>query len=766
MGLAQAGKNHQQTILRLWFWAKKPRRIDMKNVSTKVILAVACAWGVSISNAALMPLGGEYPLLGNIEGHQANPHVAVDSDGGFVVWQNATQSNGERILVQRLNSDYVGVGAVLQVSQGAAGSNEVNPRAAMRSDGGGALVWEAGPRGNSDVYVRFINAQGNFTSGTVMANSFAASIQRDASVAALENGGVVVVWESVGQDGSGEGIYGQRFNAQGIRVGSEFLVNQSTATNQSDPSVTALNGGKFVVGWLSQTQNGRNSSGAANLRNNVMGRLYDVNGAAVGNEYRLNDGDVMAAEPQLATRPDGGFLLAWVQKDEANTRNSTDVYIKTFDGNGLPAAQAARHNTYLTGRQSTPEVAMVGNDALVTWATAGQDAGGLGVQGRMLSGGTEFQINSQGQLNQSMPTIGSDGAGKYIAVWVNTIKSDHSILSAQRYLVPNGNVGEGIVDVTAGEVRVVGAELERRRTNASAANNTSAEPGAVFGGQDSTVSMNIATPAPVTMAKPVPVVASVAPETYQSANPTDVALVRNEPGRTAQSANAPTIQSPRMNQAATLALQNSARAQAQAQPRRLDFRNPNRSSQSINASRNIMLQRAQQSRPSYANTQMASIRTGMMNRNYPSSSTGSRAAWSQRGTSIRPQAPGRMSTRQQPQQPSRATNPAFEQRSVGSNTQPSSASQRFAGIRENAQASAQLARDIGNRAVPASVVRNGRGSRLTWISQSGANYQVQFSNDKQSWRNLGTTRNGQRTGFDSMSVNNGGHRFLRVVRTN
>ena len=45
----------------------------MKNVSTKVVLAVACVWGVSISNAALMPLGGEYPLLGDIEGHQSNP---------------------------------------------------------------------------------------------------------------------------------------------------------------------------------------------------------------------------------------------------------------------------------------------------------------------------------------------------------------------------------------------------------------------------------------------------------------------------------------------------------------------------------------------------------------------------------------------------------------------------------------------------------------------------------------------------------------------
>jgi len=484
--------------------------MDMKNVSTKVVLAVACVWGVSISNAALMPLGGEYPLLGNIDGHQSNPHVAVDSDGGFVVWQNATQSNGERSLVQRLNSDYVGEGVVQQVSQGAVGSNDVNPRAAMRSDGGGAIVWEAGPRGNSNVYVRFIDSRGNFTSGAIMANSYAGSIQRDASIATLENGGVVVVWESVGQDGSGEGIYGQRFNAQGIRVGSEFLINQSTAANQSDPSVTALNGGKFVVGWLSQSQNGRNSSGAANLRNNVMGRLYDGSGAAVGNEYRLNDGDVLAADPQLATRPDGGFLLTWVQKDEVNTRNSSDVYIKTFDNNGLPAAQAVRHNTYLTGRQSTPEVAMVGSDALVTWATSGQDAGGLGVQGRMLSGGTEFQINSQGQLNQSMPTIGSDGTGKYIAVWVNTMKADHSILSAQRYLVPNGAVGEGVVDVTAGEVQVVGAEQVQRRTNPQAARRSAATQVASSNtGQDSTVTMNIAT------TQPVPVVATVAPTTPQ-----------------------------------------------------------------------------------------------------------------------------------------------------------------------------------------------------------------------------------------------------------
>ncbi len=745
----------------------------MRNVATRAMTAVALIGFYSISKAALMPLGGEYPLLGNIDGHQSNPHVAVDSDGGFVVWQNAAQSNGELILVQRLNADFVGEGTVQRVSQGAAGSNDMNPRVAMLSNGGGAVVWEAGPRGNTDVFVRFLDARGNFTSGPIMANSFAASAQREAAVAAMDDGTVVVVWESVGQDGSGEGVFAQRFNAQGTRMGNEFLVNQSTAANQSDPTVAAINGGKFVVGWVSQTQNGRNTSGGTNLRNNVMGRLFDSNGAALGNEYRLNDQDVMAADPTVAKRPDGGFLLTWVQKDEANARNSTDVYVKSFDANGLPAAESKRHNTYLTGTQSTPEVAMVGSDALVTWATAGQDAGGLGVQGRMLSGGTEFQINSQGQLNQSMPTIGSDGAGKYIAVWVNTLRADHSVLSAQRYLVPHGNVGDGVVDVTAGEVRVVGAEPTRRRTNPGAAQRTaSAQAGPVSGhGQDSTVTLNLTQPAP----KPAPVVATVAPSKAEpqmvvETNPvTPAPAVSQRNTAATAAASAPAQSSPRVNQAAAMAMQQSARvrAQQQAGPMRINTRNPRFNTQSVDASRNIMLQRAQQSSGAYG-SQMSAVRNGMFNRTFAGNSAGSRAAWSQQGGSLRARTPmhNRMSTRtgMRPQTTSPTT--GRTQPSSVRNVQPTAVSQRFSNLRNSAQASAQLARSEGNRAVPASVVRNGRGSKLTWISQAGARYQVQYSNDRQDWRNVGTPRTGQRTGFDSMSVNNGGHRYLRVVRTN
>ena len=52
---------------------------------------------------------------------------------------------------------------------------------------------------------------------------------------ALADGGFVVTWSSAGQDGSGLGIYGQRYAADGTPVGSEFRVNTYTPATRSIP---------------------------------------------------------------------------------------------------------------------------------------------------------------------------------------------------------------------------------------------------------------------------------------------------------------------------------------------------------------------------------------------------------------------------------------------------------------------------------------------------------------------------------------------------
>jgi serralysin len=72
----------------------------------------------------------------------------------------------------------------------------------------------------------------------------------------LGDGGWLVTWSSYGQDGSGEGVYQQRYAASGAKVGIETQVNTDTKGHQSSPDVTALSDGGWVVTWNSRDEDG------------------------------------------------------------------------------------------------------------------------------------------------------------------------------------------------------------------------------------------------------------------------------------------------------------------------------------------------------------------------------------------------------------------------------------------------------------------------------------------------------------------------------
>src|SRR4029450_13306973 len=91
-------------------------------------------------------------------------------------------------------------------------------------------------------------------------NSYTTGDQHDASVAIRDFSGLyanfVVVWSSL-QDGSGKGVFGQRFMANGAAGGPEFRVNTFTTGDQYHATVARLNAaGDFVVVWSSAGQDG------------------------------------------------------------------------------------------------------------------------------------------------------------------------------------------------------------------------------------------------------------------------------------------------------------------------------------------------------------------------------------------------------------------------------------------------------------------------------------------------------------------------------
>ncbi|MEC7259661.1 MAG: hypothetical protein VXW58_17770, partial [Pseudomonadota bacterium] len=71
--------------------------------------------------------------------------------------------------------------------------------------------------------------------------------QSKAVMAALDDGGFAIAWESVDQDGDGDGIYARVLNADGSFRTDEFQVSARTYDDQGYPAIVARNGGFDVL---------------------------------------------------------------------------------------------------------------------------------------------------------------------------------------------------------------------------------------------------------------------------------------------------------------------------------------------------------------------------------------------------------------------------------------------------------------------------------------------------------------------------------------
>ena len=204
------------------------------------------------------------------------------------------------------------------------------PSLAALNDGGYVVVWESdftAPDSSSlGVFGQRYDADGNAVGGQFLVNTFTTSSQSAASVTGLDDGGYVVAWRSFGQDGDSWGIYGQRYDAAGAAVGGEFQVSTETAGAQDIPEVVALDGGGYVVVWQSAAQDG---SG-----NGVFGQAYDAANAALGGEFQINAttaGD--QGMPVVTALTGGGFVATWDSADADQSGVFARVF--TFTPSGL-----------------------------------------------------------------------------------------------------------------------------------------------------------------------------------------------------------------------------------------------------------------------------------------------------------------------------------------------------------------------------------------------------------------------------------------------
>ncbi|HKS38666.1 MAG TPA: hypothetical protein VJW76_15845, partial [Verrucomicrobiae bacterium] len=379
---------------------------SLLSAGKKLVLLVLFGFAGAVSwscwgQSTYLPQEAEYWISRGMVGDQVRPKVAVNTAGGYIVWQdNATDGDGLGISARALSSSFSPVlQRTFRVNQQIAGDQE-NPDVALVPTGGAVLAWQGGRRGSQRVYARFLGQDGAFSTGEIAVSSDTTGDNADACVVGLADGTAVVIWSNWGQDGSMQGVYGQRVSSSGAKLGSEFRANEFAAYNQRSPAVAALGNGGFVVAWASEQQRFERSV-------DVYARLFNSAGEPVASEFRLNSGTNVCANPVVASDGSDGFVAAWSELDLEQVENGWDVFLRTFGLTGVAAGEPVRLNGRLAGKQYAPRIASIGRDHLVVWTSLGQDQSREGVFGRFIRGGelagNEFLVNTTTMSHQMEP---------------------------------------------------------------------------------------------------------------------------------------------------------------------------------------------------------------------------------------------------------------------------------------------------------------------------------------------------------------------------
>lgn len=324
-------------------------------------------------DAAAQPIGGEFLINTHTTDSQFRPDIAADPGGRFVVvWESFQDGSYSSVHGQRFDAQGQPAGGEFQVNAFTT-SFQRAPRVAVAPDGGFVVIWQSSGQDDGRIRARLYDGVGDPIGDGFPVDPSPGGAHP--AVAGGADGDFVVVWTDY-YDEAATDIFGHRFDAEGIPVGSRFKVNDYTTGYQRYPSVAVAEDGTFIVVWSSLYTDG-DSFG-------VFGQRFDTNAAPQGNVFRVNSYTTSAQGLRpVVEAADHGFRVAW--ESDGQDGSSWGVVSRWIDRQGVEVGPEAVVNTYTTGTQWMPAVLGEGDASYVFWASVGQDGDVDGVFGRRLA---------------------------------------------------------------------------------------------------------------------------------------------------------------------------------------------------------------------------------------------------------------------------------------------------------------------------------------------------------------------------------------------
>jgi hypothetical protein len=424
---------------------------------TGSFVALIAALAASSAYAQIDPAGDEFSVNTYTTGQQVLPAVTHTADGKFVaVWTSyGPDGSAGGVVGRRFDADGTRLGQEFSVNTFTTGAQT---QAAVGADDGGryVVVWTSASDQDGSglgIFGQRYNATGGKLGGEFQVNSSTAGNQQTPDIAVLADGSFITVWQA--GDGSGASITARRFDGNGVALGNNFRVNSGTAYDQILPAISAADDGSFVVVFASYGADDPVDTATAG----VFARRFAANGSALGDDFQVNTFTTgQQTLPDVGVQPGGGFVVVW---EDAAQFEKRSIVARLFDANGTAVDDEIIVQSDATYTRERPRVAVGGDGSfVVAWESAPQDGSSRGTFAQRFSAagaplGGEFQVNSFTAGSQYSAAISDSGQNNVVLVWQSPQDGSADGIYGQRFVTssaPVGSCGDPIaltVDATA-----------------------------------------------------------------------------------------------------------------------------------------------------------------------------------------------------------------------------------------------------------------------------------------------------------------------------
>lgn len=293
-------------------------------------------------------------------------------------------------------------------------NDQRNADMAMDTDGSFVVVWTSYLQDGSSNGIFGQRFDPNFrpTGEEFQINTTSSGNQTEPAVAMDAAAGFVVAWHAPGAiEQDAEDIFARRFDPNGLPLGDEFLVNSHTGGGQIYPDVAANNDDSFVIVWESENF-------PAEGDKTICGQFYDSNGVASGPEIVINAEASVCRYPVVAANAAGGFAIAWL-----DDRSTNSIMGHLFDPNGSPRSAAFQVNNATFGSVTRPSIAMDSEGYfVVAWdgdpnLAALDDAHARVFEPNGAPLGGQFLVNTTIEGPQRYPQVALNEKAEFVIVW-------------------------------------------------------------------------------------------------------------------------------------------------------------------------------------------------------------------------------------------------------------------------------------------------------------------------------------------------------------